>query len=228
MTSENDELKGTLDSSEKKISSLQSEVKSLLSCDYCDNIFDDKNQLKNHIKSLHEYCMYERTVKCKFCNVTFNSEKDMASHVIVTHKPAIEKERLLKKQNELVSNINLQKMKIYEKILMLKQKELQEKEKCSCKGICNIDHKIYRWVKPMSNTLVDRINKTEQTIETVISNEPNYSSTEFPCQQCEHTFTEETNYQNPMETIHKQQCDQAHTTEVNLINHINYEHNANS
>ena len=86
----------------------------------------------------------EINFECTFCETDFATQDHLKSHVTLEHEENCKK--LMKdKLNRLETQINLQKLHLTENLLELNVKESNEKEKCKCKGKCNIIHAIYNW-----------------------------------------------------------------------------------
>ena len=82
--------------------------------------------------------------ECTFCGKAFATKDHLKSHVRLEHEDKCKK--LMKdKLNRLETQISLQKLHLNENLLELNVKESNEKEKCKCKGKCNIIHAIYNW-----------------------------------------------------------------------------------
>ena len=56
-----------------KIKSLEYLVKSILTCDHCENVFEDKNSLRDHFLSNH----VETNYKCNVCESRFRTMEDL-------------------------------------------------------------------------------------------------------------------------------------------------------
>ena len=153
---------------------LKLQVENLLQCNDCENIFRDKAQIYNHIKSEHSV----RNVldfKCDNCDNEFAGQSYLRDHLGKEHPMTrvkeikckgsdrklqlmseMEKQKrkghinssredILKKENEILKKITTQKINIVNSIHKLKQKEEKQKENCSCRGFCRILHSRFRW-----------------------------------------------------------------------------------
>lgn len=122
-------------------------MKNLLKCDECDDVFKDKAHMTNHILSNH----LVREFKCNMCELSFSSEDDVKSHVKKQHSNKKQSNKLHKEYDHLISKLNRQKLKIYDDLLKLKEREEKENKKCNCKGtFCGINHSRFRWMKSKS------------------------------------------------------------------------------
>ena len=234
---ENKELKETIDSNNRlhskemtnlnnHIKILESKVNSLLSCKYCYKAFEDETHLIRHIDSFH--CTIKKQISCRLCSKCFHTNEDMETHVSTEHKQKIEKESLLKKQNELLLKINQQKVILFEKILTLKRSESDKSGKCNCRGTCKINHIKHRWIKPKSDKYLDRVNTVQQTDKSISARK------NFSCTQCDQTFTENRKCMNHVELVHAtraqllcEECAQTFTEDADLRRHMETNHITN-
>ena len=88
-----------------------------------------------------------KRVKCKDCSKSFTSIDDMKRHRSAKHKDLLSKEYLLKKQIQLQSKIEEQKVNLFKSISQFNKNESTEMAKCMCRGNCRINHSKMRWVK---------------------------------------------------------------------------------
>ena len=150
---ENLKLKVMVDSERKEKDDLllknNSLVKSLFACDKCEKTFTDKIGINQHIRSIH----VEQEVKYDLCGYIFKKIENLKQHTKCKHGENSLKEVLLKKLNEIRSQTTKQKVKLYQSIYNLKQTEIHGRSKCSCKGLCLINHSKYRWIKSESDSL---------------------------------------------------------------------------
>ena len=210
MDNENRELKEQLESSKSEKSkaiedlkrennSLKSKISILLTCELCNSTFSDKSLLKGHIELHH-------------------TDKQQDSEIDKINK----KDQLLEKEKAMLSKLNKQKSIIYKTVLKMKQIESEDVVKCFCKGLCNIDHFKYRWVKPESDKFISRLDKILQEDQIF----PVQDENKFTCHQCNKTFTDEGKLRNHKETEHVgcvnyicDHCGETFTEEVTLRNH---------
>ena len=91
--------------------------------------------------------------QCDVCDQCFNTKDDLETHIVKRNhnnekvNELQKKNELQKRLNELNSKVGNQKMKIYDDILLLKQREEKENRKCKCKGsFCRVNHHKHRWM----------------------------------------------------------------------------------
>ena len=99
-------------------------------CNKCSKCFENEVLLSNHISSIHP----AKEFKCDICDKSLKSEEDLNSHIKRQHPSKKEVSEVYKKFNELNSKLSKQKLKIYDDILIIKQREQMENSKCKCKG----------------------------------------------------------------------------------------------
>ena len=201
---------------------LQIQIENFLKCDDCEDSFDNKALIFNHMKSVHS----GRTMldsKCVLCDERFTEYGGKNRHMRTEHGNKMKKDKLVEKLNELELQIKNQKIKIYGDILKLKQKESREKVACSCKGsFCQINHGRYRWTISKSDLILGTLN---------ISNEKFFGK---HCQKCGEMFNEEDDIKVHIETHHNtnvplicHQCDKSFSDDRNLTRHIETNHRKN-
>ena len=176
-------------------------TESKFNCDDCEKQFEEKSALISHILSEH---MNDR-FKCDACEDKFSSMVDLNMHVHNEHTNANTRDSLLKRQVELMAKIRDQKIKIYNKLYYLKQKETKQNGKCYCKGnYCSIDHATFRWniskadviFRNLSSSLsTNDANKVSETDKEDSADKHlktnNQTLSNFACDQCDKNFEEE-------------------------------------
>ena len=103
--------------------SLKIKIRDLLRCDQCKQSFEQKETIQMHIQSRHKM----KQIDCNNCDQQINTKDEMNIHVIRKHNHSKQKENLKKKYDELISKVNNQKLKIFDDVLVLKQRENKEK-----------------------------------------------------------------------------------------------------
>ena len=203
---------------------LQLQVDNLLKCDECDEKFNHKSDMKTHMLSYHTEASY----KCESCGSNSNTEGDVNMHVNKKHSQS-QKSSVLKTHNDLVSMIAEQKIKIYNDLIVLKQKEEKEKGKCQCLGsLCKINHSRFRWKITKSNVLYEEL----RSLSNYVSVKENIVSKSFPCPECEKTFNEKHNVIEHINTEHTnnfncQCCDDTFNSDSILMRHKAIYHEKN-
>ena len=157
---------------------IQSKLESVLICDECDKRFENKEDFINHILLRHQVKSFtcnlcgecskskagmrihmtevhdEIYLRCTVCNQSYKTKRDLKIHTKKKHMQSAEKDKFLKYQNELISNISKQKSKLYESIISLKRKEDTEKSRCKCiNKFCTINHSKFNWSHAKSDEL---------------------------------------------------------------------------
>ena len=102
----------------KSIHNLEYEIKSILSCETCDNTYHDHGSFRRHMKIEHLVC-------CLFCDKKFTKEKYLDLHVQIFHA-----------EHQYFSQANLGKMiphlisidSIYESLNFVKSHEIDEED----------------------------------------------------------------------------------------------------
>ena len=188
---------------------LKMEIKSLLKCHECDEIFESKTSMKTHILSDHSV----KGVKCRNCIECFDTNVHKKKHLT-------EKNVLLSKQDELRSKLSSQKIKAAESVYKLKQNELKLKSKCLCKGICKIAHSKFRWTKSNADAYFATLKK----INT-------FNNQLFTCQNCNESFPKEDVLNEHLATDHQarvsvkcQHCSETFNKEADVDSHTKAVH----
>ena len=91
-----------------------------------------------------EISTLEIILNCDLCAEEFHTKYDLNQHVKCAHE-TYAKKYLKDKLEQLEKEIGTRKLYITENLLGLNYRETNEKGKCSCKGSCRINHKIYNW-----------------------------------------------------------------------------------
>ena len=200
-----------------KIQNLQSFIESILACDDCGIGFKDKTSLKNHILSSH----VEKEYECDTCTKRFRTIDALQNHEKSKHGQKYEMKILVKKHDELVLTLNRQKTKLHESIYQLKQTEVITKARCSCRGICFINHSKYRWTKSKADLFFDDLKMQDSSIQ-------------HQCNQCDNKFEEKEDLHCHIEIVHLTESnpsdtDKCKTCDSNFdiaegLNHHNYTH----
>lgn len=103
--------------------------------------------------------------------------------------------------------IKSQRIKIFEDLYRLKEKEVKEKENCFCKGFCRVLHSRFRWKHFKSDHLFEKFKMINESLskvkckicDTQFNNEELFkihveashkSSAEFQCDKCDDTFSQ--------------------------------------
>ena len=115
----------------KNIHNLESEIKSILSCETCDNTYHDHGSFRRHMKIDHLVC-------CIFCDKKFTKEKYLDLHVQIFHA-----------EDQYFSQAKLEKMiphlisidSIYESLNFVKNHAIDEEEEEEIE--CPFDEEVY-------------------------------------------------------------------------------------
>ena len=122
--------------------------------------------------------------KCNVCDEYFSTSGDLKSHVNEHHNKS-QKEVLIKKHNELVSRITNQKIKIYNDIYKVKQKEIKQKSSCNCRGnVCIINHSRFRWLASKSDVNFSRLSALILTKNSIKASESEKLCEQIDCLKC--------------------------------------------
>ena len=101
----------------------------------------------------------------------------------------------------------MQRMAIYDKILLLKGKELEVRAECSCIGTCNINHLKHRWSQSRSEGFVKHLSHLNQyTTENVELKKSKNQIQSFKCNECNAEFKSMNSLKTHIRTIHKSEC----------------------
>ena len=83
--------------------------------------------MKSHIVSNHSVGVFI----CDNCRETFSSEDDLKTHATEKHSYKTKKQILIVKKEELILKIKSQRIKIFEDLYILKEKEVKERKTVS-------------------------------------------------------------------------------------------------
>ena len=147
---------------------------------------------------------------------------DLKKHLKSKHDHRNEKEDLLRKQNDLSTKLSNQRAKLHESLYKFKQTEIQSKARCSCRGVCVINHYKYRWTQSKADILLNEVKETIQSTESSNKNE---------CLSCGKAFLCEESLKRHTSLVHKSiiqiqcdQCDERFEENEDLQCHINLVH----
>ena len=178
---------------------LESLIKSLLACDQCGETFDDKNAMKHHLLTNHS----QDNFKCDLCEKDLETLDNLKEHITFEHRINTRKENLWRRLDDLMTKTTKQKVKLHESIYKLKQRELQVRSTCFCKGLCLINHQKFRWISPKSDNFFKQTN---------LNNHTKVFKNKFQCSKCEKIFQEEESLKKHVslycDTSVKDQCSQ--------------------
>ena len=100
----------------------------------------------------------ECTFKCKFCEDKFVTGNEVKVHERRNHENRF-KVDMLRKLSCLEKAVAERKFDFLSKVLALKEHE--RTYKCTCKGACNINHKIYNWTRSKSDEILSKSENAE-------------------------------------------------------------------
>ena len=214
---------------------LQLQIKDLLKCGDCDLSFDDKTLLKKHILSSH---LQKKTVdfKCNECDLNLDTRGNLKAHIAKEHTVKRCIQDILRKEESILVQISEQKIKLYDSLYILKQKEERQKLYCSCRGrFCRIAHSKYRWIPSQSDILLIKLKSTNQqssepgtnlkyyeheeesNIEDIFkrhSNSKHESDQVFQCHDCERRFDRDEDLQCHRKTDHLLNIDETYKCHI--------------
>ena len=121
---------------------LKLQIRDILRCEECDEIYNSKVQMKEHIQTNHQVTENKRDL----CEASFPKKDDLNTHMMKKHPDEKLKNDLSKKFHALSIKVSKQKSKIYEDLLTLKKREEHANRKCRCKSrYCRINHFRHGW-----------------------------------------------------------------------------------
>ena len=92
-----------------------------------------------------------KVFKCGKCAEEFVNNENLRKHEIMKHEALSElKMKFLKLENQLMT----QKLKLVNTISNLKEIEFEEKQSCSCRGMCYISHQKHNWKSSQSESFL--------------------------------------------------------------------------
>ena len=132
--------------------------------------------------------------ECGTCEKRFETKSELKRNIRKIHELAECKLKLLHKDKEVIEL----KYGISSGLLKLKEKEAKAKFVCQCKGVCKIKHKIYNWIKPVSETLA---NKSIDILEKKADVEEELEPTLLQCPKCDTIFETSRELKTHTETL---------------------------
>ena len=153
---------------------------------------------------------------------------DDAEMHMMQHSKQSKLNKLLKTQDDLLQTIMSQRNKIYEDLLLLKQKEINASRKYKCNRIfCKINFSKYKWTFSHSVELFKRL-------KTLNSEKYMFTRSQYYCFACNNKSDESSTVKNHPEADHMPSttytCEHCHDILGNIIDlkcHIDSIHNKN-
>ena len=137
-------------------------------------LLEDMDKIKAQFAdgaSLSEELNLARTFVCKRCEKRFENKSELKMHLRNIHDLEQWKLKLLNKEKTVIGL----KFKISSGLYKLKEKEAKTKYVCQCKGFCRLKHKIYNWIKPVSDKIasksrdiLEKKNDDEEELEPIL------------------------------------------------------------
>ena len=115
-------------------------------------------QKENESLSLAQELGLEGTFECTFCEETFVTGSEVKKHEQRNHEN-LSKVNMLRKLSCPEKVVSEQKFDFLSKVLALKEHE--KEHKCTCKGVCNINHKLYNWTRSISDEILSKSKNAE-------------------------------------------------------------------
>ena len=132
-----------------------------------------------------ELSMEKRKFSCEVCGKGFGIQNDLHIHLEMIHKKEIGLKRVNEKFVSLETKVLQQKFILMSSLSSLQEKDLKRKHVCHCTGVCRINHNIYNWSRPRSETLVI---KSKEVLEKQILVDKEPEANNFQCKNCGQTF----------------------------------------
>ena len=159
--------------------------------------------LKSSSSSLKDELEQVHFEECDHCELKFGKKEELNSHKEVIHEQIKNKEALMFKLNKAKEKVLERKFQLTISLLNLKKKETTERQKCSCKTFCRvhfykcdcltycrISHDKYRFKKPQSEEVYDKL----QSLPTIINS----------CDQCDEDVQNISDVRRPIQCEHDQ------------------------
>ena len=160
-------------------------------------LLEDMDKIKAQFAdgaSLSEELNLARTFVCKRCEKRFENKSELKMHLRNIHDLEEWKLKLLNKEKTVIGL----KFKISSGLNKLKEKEAKTKYVCQCKGFCRLKHKIYNWMKPVSNKIAS---KSRDILEKKTDVEEELEPELFQCQNCDDIFETSRELKTHAETL---------------------------
>ena len=103
--------------------------------------------LVNSQNSLKDELVKAFVATCEKCGKIFKVEKDLKDHMNNEHDKSAARISFQTKLRKLEIDLSKQRMHLTSSLLKLKEKEILNKECCSCVGFCHINHRKHNFFK---------------------------------------------------------------------------------
>merc|ERR1719233_950320 len=132
--------------------------------------------LENSQNSLKDELEKASVATCEKCGKLFKTEKDLKDHIKNEHYKNAARISLQTKLRKLEIDLSKQRMHLTSSLLKLKEKEILNKDCCSCVGFCHINHRKHNFFKSTVEDIFDKLKNTMKDEDVVEIKENKFES----------------------------------------------------
>ena len=123
--------------------------------------------LENSQNSLKDELEKASVATCEKCGKLFKTEKDLKDHMKNEHDKSAARISFQNKLKKLEIDLSKQRMHLTSSLLKLKEKEILNKDCCSCVGFCHINHRKHNFSKSTVEDIFDKLKNTMKDEDVV-------------------------------------------------------------
>ena len=123
--------------------------------------------LENSQNSLKDELEKAFVATCEKCGKLFKTEKDLKDHMKNEHDKSAARISFQNKLKKLEIDLSKQRMHLTSSLLKLKEKEVLNKDCCSCVGFCHINHRKHNFFKSTVEDIFDKLKHTMKDEDVV-------------------------------------------------------------
>ena len=116
--------------------------------------------LENSQNSLKDELEKAFVATCEKCGKFFKTKTDLKDHMNNEHDKSAARISLQTKLRKLEIDLSKQRMHLTSSLLKLKEKEVLNKDCCSCVGFCHINHRKHNFFKSTVENIFDKLKHT--------------------------------------------------------------------
>ena len=167
-----------------------------------DALLGNKERVSDNLSLVEELSLVSQIPSlfpCESCGKGFVTRDDLKLHSEVDHGKQHRLNKLNEKFVSLETKVLQQKFIFMSKLLKLKEKEAVKKYVCKCNGVCRINHRIYNWNKPRSETIST---KSKDIFEKKAVVDKEIEASRSQCKNCDNIFDNSEELKTHSVTLH--------------------------